>query len=173
MSDTEIPANNPELKRQKGKKGANDKRSTTSRDNLAKARAIRLQQLAMQREGKPKKSKKSYDIESESESSEEEELIIRPSKKHVKYAPEKSKKHKMKVDPLSEKLDSLTQLMMMNLKLNKKEKREAQVPQQLAPVPVAPTPVPTPAPQPEPVQQKQPAYQDIVHAMRRKILLDL
>ena len=74
------------LSRYKSTKGDADKRKETSKLNMAKARAAKLEKLKQAKEGKQQKQQDSYEYEDDdtsdddSEESEEEELVLRPRK---------------------------------------------------------------------------------------------
>ena len=151
------------LSRYKSTKGDADKRKETSKLDMAKARAVKLEKLKQEKQVKQVKQQDSYEYEdtddtddedSDSDDSEEEELVLRPKKKTPKQYAVKQQEG----TGTGGRMDMLEKAILMlaerttkkakNTKPKKKAVRKTTVIQvnpapQQAPVPKGPAAAPT------------------------------
>jgi len=147
----------------------NDKRTQTSKDNMAKARKIRLENLKKQKEQAVQPIvQQEYDEESESDSNDsEQEIIIKPSKKTKEKPKKKQKQEPVVESSYASKTDIAELKQLIALTMQKKPKAK----KIYVPAPAQQTPAPAQAaPQLAPQQGKN---QDLADVIRRKILMDL
>ncbi len=138
------------LSRYKSTKGDADKRKETSKLNMAKARAAKLEKLKQAKEVKQQKQQDSYEYEDDSEDSDEDsdsddeedtELVLRP----------KGKKQQVKQQEGTGRMDMLEKAILMlaertTKKAKAKPKKKPAV-RKTTVIQVNPAPVPkTPAP---------------------------